>query len=170
MKLMDVIREIHDFPKEGIVFKDITTLLKNGDAFREAIELMCDHYKDHQVDYIVGVEARGFIVGAPMALAMGKGFIPVRKPGKLPGDTILRSYDLEYGSNAVEIHSDAFEPGDKILIIDDLLATGGTVAASAELIEELGGDIQGIGFLLELSFLNGRDKLKGYDVFTLLKE
>ncbi|MFP4660742.1 MAG: adenine phosphoribosyltransferase [Halanaerobiales bacterium] len=170
MDLKSVIRNIPDFPKKGIIFKDITTLLKNPDAFREAINLMANHYKDYDFDYIVGIEARGFIVGAPMAIQMGKGFIPIRKPGKLPGETISMRYELEYGSNEIEIHKDAIRPGDKVLIIDDLLATGGTVAAAVKMIKELGGKLQGIGFLLELSFLNGRELLKGEDIFSLLRE
>lgn len=170
MDLKTTIRDIPDFPKKGIMFKDITTLLKDPEAFREAINMMVDYYKDYDFDYIIGIEARGFIIGAPMALAMKKGFIPIRKPGKLPGETLSMSYDLEYGSNEIEIHSDAIKEGDKVLIIDDLLATGGTVAAAVELIKQLGGELQGIGFLLELAFLNGRDKLKGEDVFALLKE
>lgn len=170
MDLKSVIRNIPDFPKKGIIFKDITTLLKNPDAFREAINLMANHYKDYDFDYIVGIEARGFLVGAPMAIQMGKGFIPIRKPGKLPGETISMRYELEYGSNEIEIHKDAIRPGDKVLIIDDLLATGGTVAAAVKMIKELGGKLQGIGFLLELSFLNGRELLKGEDIFSLLRE
>lgn len=170
MKLKEIIRDIKDFPKEGIVFKDISTLLKDPDAFQEAIAQMVEHYSDLEFDYIVGIEARGFIVGAPMSLAMKKGFIPIRKPGKLPAETISANYELEYGTNTIEIHKDAVEPGDKILIIDDLLATGGTVKAAVELIEELGAEVVSIGFLLELGFLNGRDKFKGYDVFSLLQE
>jgi len=145
-------------------------MLKDKDAFMYAIDSIKDNYKDVEIDYIVGIESRGFIVGTPLAYAMEKGFIPIRKPGKLPADKITTSYDLEYGSNELELHRDAIEEGDKILIIDDLLATGGTVQASCELVEELGGDIVGIGFLLELEDLNGRDKLKGYDVFSLLKD
>ncbi|MFP4017073.1 MAG: adenine phosphoribosyltransferase [Halanaerobiales bacterium] len=170
MDLKAIIRDIPDFPKKGIIFKDITTLLKDPEAFREAINLMAEHYKNYDFDYIVGIEARGFIVGAPMAIQMGKGFIPIRKPGKLPGETISMSYELEYGSNEIEIHSDAIKEGDKVLIIDDLLATGGTVAAAVKMIKELGGELQGIGFLFELAFLNGREQLKGEDVFSLLRE
>jgi len=170
MDLAKLIRDIQDFPKPGIIFKDITTLLQDGDAFREAVNRMVKHYQDYDFDYIVGIEARGFIIGAPMAFLMGKGFIPVRKPGKLPGETISITYDLEYGSNQVEIHKDALKKDDKVIIIDDLLATGGTIIAAVKLIEELGGCVQGIGFLLELGFLNGRDQLKGQDVFALLKE
>ncbi|HKL75052.1 MAG TPA: adenine phosphoribosyltransferase [Halanaerobiales bacterium] len=170
MDLRSYIRNVPDFPKEGIMFKDITPMLKDKDAFMYAIDSIKDNYKDVEIDYIVGIESRGFIVGTPLAYAMEKGFIPIRKPGKLPADKITTSYDLEYGSNELELHRDAIEEGDKILIIDDLLATGGTVQASCELVEELGGDIVGIGFLLELEDLNGRDKLKGYDVFSLLKD
>jgi len=170
MDLRSYIRNVPDFPKEGIMFKDITPMLKDKDAFMDAIDSIKDNYKDVEIDYIVGIESRGFIVGTPLAYAMEKGFIPIRKPGKLPADKITTSYDLEYGSNELELHRDAIEEGDKILIIDDLLATGGTVQASCELVEELGGDIVGIGFLLELEDLNGRDKLKGYDVFSLLKD
>lgn len=170
MNLKSYIRNVPDFPKEGIMFKDITPLLKDQDAFMGAIDSIKDNYKDVEIDYIVGIESRGFIVGTPLAYAMEKGFIPIRKPGKLPAEKITTSYDLEYGSNELELHQDAIDEGDKILIIDDLLATGGTVQASCELVEELGGDIVGIGFLLELEDLNGRDQLKGYDVFSLLKD
>lgn len=170
MNLKSYIRNVPDFPKEGIMFKDITPLLKDKEAFMEAIDSIKDNYKDVEIDYIVGIESRGFIVGTPLAYAMEKGFIPIRKPGKLPADKITTSYDLEYGSNELELHRDSIDKGDKVLIIDDLLATGGTVKASCDLVEELGGDIVGIGFLLELEDLNGREKLKGYDVFSLLKD
>ncbi|NLM98085.1 MAG: adenine phosphoribosyltransferase [Halanaerobiaceae bacterium] len=170
MELAKLVRDIPDFPKPGIVFKDLTTLWREGDAFHEAINRMVEHYQDYDFDYIVGIEARGFIIGAPMAVLMGKGFIPVRKPGKLPGETISISYDLEYGSNQIEIHKDALKRGEKVIIVDDLLATGGTIIAATKLVEELGGSVQGIGFLMELEFLKGREQLKGYDVFSLLKE
>ncbi|MGM0410828.1 MAG: adenine phosphoribosyltransferase [Bacillota bacterium] len=170
MNLKSYIRNIPDFPKEGIMFKDITPMLKDKEAFNAAIEAIKDNYKDLDIDYIVGIEARGFIVGTPLALAMNKGFIPIRKPGKLPAEKITASYDLEYGSNELELHRDAIDKGDKILIIDDLLATGGTVKAACDLVEKLGGDIVSVGFLLELKDLDGRDKLKGYDVFSLLKD
>ena len=170
MNLKSYIRNIPDFPKEGIMFKDITPMLKDKKAFMKAIDLIKENYKDVEIDYIIGIESRGFIVGTPLAYAMEKGFIPIRKPGKLPAEKITTSYDLEYGSNELELHCDAIDEGDKVLIIDDLLATGGTVQASCELVEELGGDIVGIGFLLELEDLNGRDKLKDYDVFSLLKD
>ncbi|MEJ6952051.1 adenine phosphoribosyltransferase [Natronospora cellulosivora (SeqCode)] len=170
MDLKKIIRDIPDFPKEGIVFKDITTLLKDADAFKETIDQLVDRYKDYDFNYIAGIEARGFIFAAPLALAMGKGLIPIRKVGKLPGETITASYDLEYGSNAVEMHKDALKKGDKVLLVDDLLATGGTVAAAVDLIEELGAKVFSIAFLLELEFLNGREKLQGKEVFSLLKE
>ena len=170
MELKNYIRNIPDFPKDGIMFKDITPLLKDKDAFNESIELIKKQYSDIEIDYIVGIEARGFIVGTPLALAMNKGFIPIRKTGKLPSEVVTASYDLEYGSNELELHRDAIDEGDKILIVDDLLATGGTVKAACDLIEELDGDIVSVAFLLELEELNGRDKLKEYDVFSLLKD
>ena len=170
MNLKSYIRNIPDFPEEGIMFKDITPMLKDKEAFMKAIDLIKENYKEVEIDYIIGIESRGFIVGTPLAYAMEKGFIPIRKPGKLPAEKIKTSYDLEYGSNELELHRDSIDKGDKVLIIDDLLATGGTVEASCELVEELGGDIVGVGFLLELEDLNGRDKLKGYDVFSLLKD
>ncbi|NLJ84709.1 MAG: adenine phosphoribosyltransferase [Halanaerobiaceae bacterium] len=170
MDLKKFIRDIPDFPKEGIIFKDITPLLKDAEAFNEAIDRIIEQYRDTEFDYIVGIEARGFLIGAPMAIKMGKGFIPIRKPGKLPAEIISKDYDLEYGSNKIEIHRDAISPGDKVLIIDDLLATGGTIAAAVELVEELGGQVTGIGFLYELSELNGRELLEGHNVFSLMKE
>jgi len=170
MNFNDYIRNIPDFPKEGIIFKDITPLLKDKKVFKAAIDEMADEYKDMEIDYVVGIEARGFIIGTPMAYALDKGFIPVRKPGKLPYDKLTASYDLEYGSSELEIHKDAISEGDKILLFDDLLATGGTTKASVDLIEELGGDIVGIAFLLELVDLNGREKIEEYDIFTLLRD
>ena len=170
MELKEYIRNIPDFPEDGIQFKDITPLLKDKEAFQKSINLLKKHYQNKDIDYIVGIEARGFIVGTPLALAMNKGFIPIRKPGKLPAKKIKTAYDLEYGSNELELHRDAINSGDNILLIDDLLATGGTVRASVELIEELGGNIVSIGFLLELNELDGRSKLQGYDVFSLLKD
>ena len=163
MKLENYIRNVPDFPEEGIMFKDITPMLKDKNAFNKAIDLIKEEYTGVEIDYIIGIEARGFIIGTPLARAMSKGFIPVRKEGKLPCEVITASYELE-------LHRDAIEPGDKILIVDDLLATGGTVKASADLVEKLGGEIVGIGFLLELEELNGREKLEGYDVFSLLKD
>ncbi len=169
MNFNDYIRNIPDFPKEGILFKDITPLLKDKDAFTAAIDEMAKEYEDVDIDYVVGIEARGFIIGTPIAYALDKGFIPVRKPGKLPYDKLTASYDLEYGSNELEIHSDAIEEGDNILLVDDLLATGGTTKASVDLIEELGGNIVSIAFLLELVDLNGRKEIEGYDIYTLLQ-
>lgn len=169
MNFNDYIRNIPDFPKEGILFKDITPLLKDKEAFTAAIDQIAKEYEDVEIDYVVGIEARGFIIGTPIAYALNKGFIPVRKPGKLPYDKLTASYDLEYGSNELEIHSDAIEEGDNILLVDDLLATGGTTKASVDLIEELGGNIVSIAFLLELVDLNGREQIEGYDIFTLLQ-
>ncbi|TDX48003.1 adenine phosphoribosyltransferase [Orenia marismortui] len=168
MNLSDKIRTIPDFPKEGIAFKDITTLLKDPNAYEEAIDQIAKRYKDKDIDLVLGVEARGFLIGAPLALKLNKGFVPVRKEGKLPGEILKTEYDLEYGSNILEIHKDAIEKGDKVLIVDDLLATGGTVKATADLVEELGGEIVEIAFLMELGFLDGREKLTDYEVFSLI--
>ena len=170
MKLKEFIRNISDFPEEGIEFKDITPLLQNSEAFDKAIDNIYRHYQDFNFDYIAGIEARGFIIGPPLALKFNKGFIPIRKPGKLPADKLSTSYDLEYGSNELEIHQDAINPGDKILLVDDLLATGGTVKAAIDLIEELGGEVVSVGFLLELEKLNGRQKFNNYDSFSLIKD
>ena len=167
-ELKQVIRNVPDFPKPGIGFKDITTLIKDGVSFQKAIDIMSDHYNPNDVDVIVGIEARGFIFGSALAYKWGKGFVPVRKPGKLPAETIKEEYQLEYGTDAVEIHKDAIQPNQRVLIIDDLLATGGTVAATTRLVEKLQGKIVSIGFLIELSFLNGREKLINYDVFSLV--
>ncbi|MBM7556282.1 adenine phosphoribosyltransferase [Halanaerobacter jeridensis] len=170
MNLADKIRTISDFPKEGIQFKDITTLLKDADAFQESIDRIAERYEEEDIDLVVGIEARGFLIGAPLAINMNKGFVPVRKEGKLPGDKVVKEYDLEYGSSVLEMHSDAIEEGQKVLIVDDLLATGGTVNATVEMVEEIGGDIVEVAFLMELDFLNGRDKLEGQDVFSLIIE
>ncbi|RCW43788.1 MULTISPECIES: adenine phosphoribosyltransferase [unclassified Halanaerobium] len=168
MNLKEKIRNIPDFPEKGILFKDITPLLKDKNAFKEAIVKMADMFNNKEFDYVVGIEARGFIVGTPLALEMDKGFIPIRRPGKLPYDTLSISYELEYGKNKLEIHKDAIDKGDKILLIDDLLATGGTTKAAVELIEKLGGQVIGCGFLLELGNLEGRKMLEGYDIRSLL--
>ena len=162
------IRSIPDFPKEGIVFRDITTLLKNPAAFRASVDLLCEHFAGSGANVIVGPESRSFIFGAAMAYKMGLSFVPVRKPGKLPAQTESETYELEYGTDTIEIHKDAIGPGSKALMIDDLLATGGTMQAACRLIEKLEGEIVGIGFLIELSFLNGREKLKDYPIFTLV--
>jgi adenine phosphoribosyltransferase len=165
-KLKDMIRNVPDFPKKGIGFKDITTLLKNGPAFREAVDALADHYDAGDFDLIVGIEARGFIFGSALAYKWEKPFVPVRKPGKLPAETIREEYSLEYGTDAVEMHKDAVSLNQRVLIVDDLLATGGTVAATCKLVEKSGGMVVGIAFLIELSFLNGRQKLDDYDVFS----
>ena len=169
MDLKNYIRDIPDFPKKGIIFKDITTLLMNGDAFKYAIDQIAEHYKDKNIDLVVGVESRGFIVGAAVAYKLGVGFIPVRKPGKLPYKTIKATYTLEYGTDTIEMHEDAIRRSEKILIVDDLLATGGTASAMIELVTRLGGEVIGIAFIIELSFLNGRNKLQGYEVFSLIQ-
>nr|WP_308550863.1 adenine phosphoribosyltransferase [uncultured Peptostreptococcus sp.] len=169
MNLEAKIRNVQDFPKEGIGFKDITTLIGDGEAFRVAVDKMAEDLKDKNIDIIVGPEARGFIFGTPVAYALGVGFVPIRKPGKLPADVESIEYDLEYGTDILEIHKDAIRPGQRVAIVDDLLATGGTTAAATKLIEKLGGQVVGLEFLIELTFLNGRDKLEGYDIQTLVQ-
>jgi adenine phosphoribosyltransferase len=163
------IREIPDFPKPGILFYDITTLLKDGPAFREAIDLMLEPYKDEQIDLVVGMESRGFIFSAPMAYQLNAGLVPVRKLGKLPAETLTVEYALEYGSNTLEIHRDAVQAGQKVLVVDDLLATGGTVRGTVELIERLKGNVVGLAFLVELDFLKGRDRLDGRRVESVIQ-
>ncbi|BCZ47121.1 adenine phosphoribosyltransferase [Clostridium gelidum] len=169
MNLKERIRVIENFPKEGISFKDITTLISDGEALKETIDQFVAYLKDKKVDLIVGPEARGFIFGVPVAYALGIGFIPVRKPGKLPGEVISVNYGLEYGEDQLQIHKDAIKPGQRVAIVDDLLATGGTVEGVAKLIEEAGGEVVSLDFLIELTELNGKDKLKGYDVLSLVK-
>lgn len=169
MDLAKMIRDVPDFPKEGILFKDITTLIKEARAFREAIDRLADHYAGQQIDLVVAVEARGYIFGAPIAYKLGAGFVPVRKEGKLPAETVREEYELEYGTDSVEMHRDAIQPGQKVLIVDDLIATGGSAAATARLVERLGGEVVSIAFLIELAFLKGVEKLKGYDVFTMIE-
>ncbi|OPJ56772.1 adenine phosphoribosyltransferase [Alkalithermobacter paradoxus] len=169
MDLKSKIREIDNFPKEGISFKDITTLLKDGEAFKYAIDKIVDDLKDKNVDIIVGPEARGFLMGTPVAYALKAGFVPVRKPGKLPGETSKYEYDLEYGTDCLEIHKDAILKGQRVAIVDDLLATGGTIEATAKLIESLGGEVVAIEFLIELEFLNGKERLRDYHVNSLIK-
>lgn len=165
MNLKDTIRTIENYPKEGISFKDITTLLKNKEAYRKAIDTMIENIKKKgEVDYIVGIEARGLLLGSAVAYGLGVGFIPARKPGKLPADVLSRSYDLEYGSTAIEIHKDAITKGDRIIIVDDLLATGGTAAAVEQLVEQAGGELLGFEFLIELDFLEGRKNLKSQEI------
>lgn len=162
------IRSVPDFPKKGIVFRDITTLLKDREAFGRAIDVFYERYKSQRIDKIVSVESRGFIFGSALAQKLGAGFVPIRKPGKLPAETIREEYQLEYGKDAVEIHKDAISPGEHILVHDDLLATGGTVLAACRLVERLGGKIAGLCFLIELSFLHGRDRLKNYDIYSIV--
>lgn len=169
MNLKDSIRVIEGFPKEGISFKDITTLIGDGKMFKQSVDEFVNYLKDKKIDVIVGPEARGFIFGVPVAYAMELGFVPVRKPGKLPGETISVDYALEYGTDTLEIHKDAIKKGQRVAIIDDLLATGGTIEAVAKLVEEAGGEVVTLGFTIELTELNGRQKLKQYDVMSLLK-
>ena len=169
MRLEDKIRDVPDFPIKGVVFKDITTLLKDPDAYHHAIQVMYERYKNERIDVVVGMESRGFIFAAPMAYLLGAGLVPVRKLGKLPAETVRVDYALEYGTNTLEIHKDAIAPGQRVLVVDDLLATGGTIGATIKLVEMLGGTVVGIAFLIELTFLNGREKLKGYEVFTQIQ-
>lgn len=167
--LKTLIREVPDFPKPGILFYDITTLLKDSSGLRSTIDAFSTRYAGLGVDIVLGIEARGFIFAPALAYALGAGFVPVRKPKKLPAETAKISYDLEYGSDTLEIHKDAINPGTRVLIVDDLLATGGTAVAVTKLVEQLGGTVSGLGFMVELTFLGGRDKLAGYDVFSLLQ-
>jgi adenine phosphoribosyltransferase len=167
--LKQLIREVPDFPKPGINFYDITTLLKDKKGFKETIDELQNHYRKTQIDIVVGIEARGYFFAPAMAHALGAGFVPVRKPKKLPH--VIRSveYDLEYGTDTLEIHADAIEPGQNVLIIDDVLATGGTASAVARLVQQLEGKVAGLGFVIELTFLNGRSKLENFDVYSLIK-
>jgi len=167
-QLKDLIREIPDFPKKGILFYDITTLLKDKAGYATLIDVLAERYIGKGVDLILGMEARGFIFGPALAYRLSAGFVPVRKPGKLPAATERVEYDLEYGSNILEVHKDAIEKGQRVLIVDDLLATGGTAEATAKLATQLGADIAGLAFVVELDFLKGRDKLKPYDVYSVL--
>ncbi len=168
MDLKKFIRDVPDFPKKGVVFKDITTLLKDKTAFKETLEQLYSKVSSLKVDKVVAIESRGFIFGSLLADRLNAGFVPVRKPGKLPAEKISESYQLEYGTDSLEIHIDAIQKGDKILIHDDLLATGGTVEAVCKMVEKLGGEIVGILFLIELDFLKGREKLKNYAVHTII--
>jgi adenine phosphoribosyltransferase len=167
--LADKIRSIPDFPKEGILFRDITTLLSDGEALRQAIDGMAELCAGLDFDLVVAPEARGFIVGMPLAYKLGKGFVPVRKAGKLPGATRRASYQLEYGEDHLEIHEDSVRPGQKVIVVDDLLATGGTIKSAVELVESLGGDVAAVLFLIELNDLHGRDSLSGYSVRSLIQ-
>lgn len=167
--LRKIVREVPDFPKAGILFYDITTLLKDGKAFAEAVDTLSERYEGKRIDAVVAIEARGYIFGPAMAYRLGAGFVPIRKPGKLPAGTIRETYELEYGTDTIEMHEDAVQAGQKILIVDDLLATGGTAAAACRLVEKAGGEVVECCFLIELLFLNGREKLGSRKVFSLLK-
>ena len=169
MDLNTLIRDVENFPKEGILFKDITPLLQDAKGLQESIDQMAQAVQDIDFDIVIGPESRGFIFGVPLAYKLQKGFVPVRKPGKLPYETISQSYDLEYGSNTIEMHIDAIKPGQKVIIVDDLLATGGTTKAMVDLIEKLGGEVVKIVYLIELEGLNGRELLKGQNIVSLLK-
>jgi adenine phosphoribosyltransferase len=168
-QLSDTIRSIPDFPKKGIVFRDITTLLKDADALHNAVNLLTKRYESYKIDKVVCIESRGFILGSALAVSLGAGFVPIRKKGKLPAEVIREQYALEYGNDVIEMHVDAIQPGDRILLHDDLLATGGTMCAAIRLVEKLQANIVGISFLIELSFLQGRKQLKDYDVFSLVQ-
>jgi len=169
IELKNIIRDVPDFPKKGIIFKDITTLLARGDMFRRVIDEISDRYKSAGIEKVVGIESRGFIFGAPIAYNLSAGVVPIRKKGKLPYKTLSETYSLEYGTDTLEMHEDALKPGMKVIIVDDLLATGGTAKATARLVEKSGAKIAGIAFVIELGFLNGRKALNNYDVFSLLK-
>jgi adenine phosphoribosyltransferase len=169
MDLKQHIRHVPDFPKPGILFYDITTLLRHADGFRATIDQLASPYKDRHIEAVVGIESRGFILGAAVAQELGAGFIPVRKPGKLPAKAIKESYNLEYGTDALEMHVDAIDKGQRVLVVDDVLATGGTAAAAAQLVRQVGGDLQGMAFLIELSFLNGRTKVPQEQVYSVLQ-
>lgn len=169
MDLYTLIRDVENFPKEGILFRDITPLLQDAKGLQESIDRMAEEVKDVDFDIVIGPESRGFIFGVPLAYKLQKGFVPVRKPGKLPYETIGQSYDLEYGSNTIEMHIDAIKPGQKVVIADDLLATGGTTKAIVELVEKLGGEVVKIVYLIELEGLNGRELLEGQNIVSLLK-
>jgi adenine phosphoribosyltransferase len=169
MNLAELIRDVPDFPVPGILFRDITTLLKEGRAFQNVIDRLCEQLSTVKVEKVVAIESRGFIFGAPIAYKLGVGFVPVRKLGKLPADTITAEYDLEYGTNTVEMHRDAIKPGEQVVIVDDLLATGGTTRATIELVEQLGGEISALAFLIELTELGAREYLEEYKIITLIR-
>lgn len=169
MDLKNSIRIIEGFPKEGISFKDVTTILNDKDAFKHTVDKLANYLKDKNIDIVVGPEARGFLFGTPVAYAIGAGFVPVRKPGKLPCETINSDYELEYGTDSLEIHKDAIKPGQRVAIVDDLLATGGTMKSVVELIEKLQGEVVSVDFVVELTELKGREKLKNYDIMSLVK-
>jgi len=169
MDLKKLIRDVPNFPIEGIIFKDITTLLKDKNGYSDALEKLYNFAKNKGITKVIGIESRGFIFGGALAEKLGAGFVPIRKPGKLPSEKVSESYELEYGTDVIEIHKDALEHGDKVLLHDDLLATGGTMEAACKLVEKLGAEIVQISFLIDLTFLNGKDKLKGYDIHSLIE-
>ncbi len=168
-KLKRKIREIPNFPKPGILFYDITTLLKDNEGFRTIMDILTTRYENRGIRKVLGIESRGFIFAPALAYAISAGFVPVRKPGKLPADTFQISYDLEYGQDSLEIHTDGIEPGEPVLIVDDLIATGGTAAATAKMVQQLGAEIKGLAFVVELEFLEGRKRLDGFDLFSIVK-
>jgi len=168
MDYKELIRDVPDYPKKGILFKDLTTLWKDGNAFKKSAEDLADYYKGKNISKVVGIESRGFIIGSALAYILNIGFVPVRKEGKLPAEVIKKTYELEYGTDTLVIHKDAISQGEKVIIVDDLLATGGTCQAVTSLVEELGGVVEGVGFIVELSFLEGRKKLEQYDIKTLI--
>ena len=167
--LKKLIREVPDYPKPGILYYDLTTILKDKQGFHNLVDQLCAHYDGRKIDVVAGIEARGFIFAPALAYRLGAGFVPVRKPKKLPAKTRAVSYALEYGTDSLELHEDAITPGDRVIICDDLLATGGTAAAAAKLVQELGGKVEGLAFAVELTFLNGRKKIAGFDVFALIQ-
>lgn len=167
--LANLIRDVPDFPIKGILFKDVTTLLQDAQAFRQTVDALTREYVRKQIDTVVAIESRGFIFGAPLAYRLGASFVPIRKPGKLPAETVSIDYSLEYGTNTLEMHADAIKQGQRVLIVDDLLATGGSAKAAVELVERLGGVVVGLAFVIELGFLDGIKKLEGYDVLSLIK-
>jgi len=169
MDLAALIRDVPDFPIKGILFKDITTLLRDPEAFRAAVDGLALHYAGKQIDLVVAIESRGFVLGAPLAYKLGAGFVPIRKPGKLPAETTSVEYALEYGTNTLQMHTDAIAPGQKVLVVDDLLATGGSAQAAIQLVERVGGLVVGLAFLVELEFLHGASKLAKHDVFSLIR-
>jgi adenine phosphoribosyltransferase len=168
-KIKNIIRDVPDFPQKGIIFKDITPFLANPEIFQKTINFICNKYKNKGITKVMGIEARGFILAAPIALALKAGFVPVRKKGKLPYKTVSATYELEYGQDTLQIHEDSIKKGEKVLIIDDVLATGGTARAVSSLVEKLGGKVESICMLIELEFLKGREKLTDYDLFSLVK-
>jgi adenine phosphoribosyltransferase len=168
-ELIRTIRSVPDFPKPGIVFRDITTLLKDKTAFARAVDILYEHYKHERIDKVVSIESRGYVLGAVLAYRMNAGFVPIRKPGKLPAETLREEYTLEYGTDAVEMHADAIRRGERVLVHDDLLATGGTAQAACKLVERAGGIIISVSFLIELSFLKGRERLPKHDIFSILR-